>query len=784
MTLREKAAFCSGRGYWYTKAVRRLGLESVMLADGPHGLRRQGVIGNALGIGGSAPATCFPTASLTACSFDRDLLREIGEAIAEEAADQGVSVVLGPGVNIKRGPLCGRNFEYFSEDPFVSGELGAAFVRGVQGAGIGACVKHFAANNQEKNRMVSDSVVDERALREIYLPAFEKVIKTANPAAVMCSYNKLNGAYASENKRLLTDILRNEWGYEGAVVSDWGATADRVAGLKAGLDLEMPGFGGYNTRKVIRAVKSGELPEATLDRAVERVVALALRYRGEHKRTVPFVLSSPCVPYDRHHSLARRAAAESAVLLRNEGGVLPLAPGARIAVAGEFARRPRYQGAGSSEVNPTRIDRAWDELLRDFPDAVFAPGYALDGHSAVAGSASDSRPSLSAKERALIDDAVRAARDADVAVVFAGLPEEYESENFDRESLAMPEAHSELIRAVCAANPKTVVVIQAGAPVDLAPAAGAAALLYAYLGGQGGGSAVADILTGRVNPSGKLAETFPLRIEDTPCYGDFGSESHTVEYREGVFVGYRHYKARGVPVAYPFGYGLSYTTFAYSGRAETDLGDGTKRVSVKVTNTGGRAGAEIVLFYEYNAPDSPDGAGSTDAPDSSDAADSTDAPDSSGAADSPTRGLRGFNKVFLEPGESAVVTADIACMTRPPVSTPVSYRPGGAVSTLGFHVAGLGFPASASAPAPARFDADSTLGDIKGTPAGFVFYHLVRFALTLVYGTGRVGRRMTAGIVNETPLRTIPSMSGGLLPRPVINALIALAGARPRIIQK
>jgi beta-glucosidase len=716
MTLREKASLCSGRGYWYTKAVRRLGLKPVMLADGPHGLRRQRPLGNAIGIGGSVPATCFPTAALTACSFDIGLIREIGEAIAEEAADQGVSVVLGPGVNIKRGPLCGRNFEYFSEDPHVSGELGAAFVRGVQDKGVGACVKHFAANNQEKNRMVSDSVVDERALRDIYFPAFEKVVKTARPAAVMCSYNKLNGTYSSENSHLLTDILRGEWGYDGVVVSDWGATANRVSGLAAGLDLEMPGSGKYNTRKLVRAAESGELPESTLDRAAARVVSLMLRYPGSGLRPGGDDL------YERHHSLARRAAAESVVLLRNERSVLPLDPGAKIAVIGAFAKKPRYQGAGSSSVNPTRLDCAWDELLQDFPDALFAPGYSLAGREGrVAGT-----------DRALLDEAACVARAVDCAIVFAGLPEEYESEAFDRESFAMPDTHAALMRAVCAANPNTAVVIHAGAPVDLAPAERAAALLYAYLGGQAGGGAIADVLTGRVNPSGRLAETVPLRIEDTPCYGYFGTDDRTVEYREGVFVGYRHYEARNIPVAYPFGHGLSYTTFEYSERTETDLGGGVKRVSVTVTNTGDRAGAETALFYEE-----------------------ADAHRDAGA---PARELRGFGKVFLKPGESAEITVDISEHTVPGVF-PKRTVPGV-------------FPA-----VPSRFDANSTLGDIRRTPVGFVFYNLVRLVLTFVYGTGAAGRRVTDSIVNETPLRTISSMSGGLLPRPRINALIVLSNA-------
>jgi beta-glucosidase len=724
MTLREKAALCSGRGYWYTKAIKRIGLNSVMMTDGPHGLRRQGPIGNRLGIGGSAPATCFPTASLTACSFDRNLLAEIGRAIAEEATDQGISLVLGPGVNIKRSPLCGRNFEYFSEDPYLSGELGAAFVRGVQGAGVGACLKHLAANSQEKNRMVSDSTVDERTLRCLYLPAFENVVKNAKPASVMCSYNMLNGTYASENKRLLTDILRGEWGYEGLVVSDWGATADRAAGIAAGLDLEMPGFGNYNTNEIIRAVKSGKLDEAALDTSASRVAALALRFAGSNA-------AKPAEPdiYDRSHELARRAAAESAVLLRNDRGALPLKPDAKLAVIGAFAKSPRYQGAGSSAVNPTRLDCAWDELLRDFPDAVFAPGYDTAG------------PTRRAKT--LINEAVEAARRADTVVLFAGLPEAYESEGFDRETIAMPEEHAALIREVCAANPNTAIVIQAGAPVDLTPAGSAAAILCAYLGGQAGGSAIADILTGRVNPSGRLAETFPIRTEDTPCHGHFGTHERKVIYNEGIFAGYRHYEAAGIPVAYPFGHGLSYTTFEHKDRKETDLGGGAKRISVTVTNTGDTAGAETVLFY-----------------------------DKPGAEDAPRRELRGFEKIFLKPGESATVTADIT-------ASPLN-------GYSGETEAPQPDPEAVAGERPAPFDANSTLGDIKRTPAGFILYYIVRFALTLVYGTGPAGTRMTKSIVDETPLRTISTMSGNILPRPLTKAITTLAniGAKSKAQQQ
>ncbi|MDR0520081.1 MAG: glycoside hydrolase family 3 C-terminal domain-containing protein [Clostridiales Family XIII bacterium] len=759
MTLREKAALCSGRGYWHTKAVKRLELPRIMMADGPHGLRRQGKVGNRFGIGGSAPATCFPTASALACSFDPRLLREIGAAIAEEALDQGVSIVLGPGVNIKRSPLGGRNFEYFSEDPQLSGELGAAFVRGVQEnvdgspTGVGACVKHFAANSQERFRMVSDSVVDEQTLREIYFPAFEKVVKEARPAAVMCSYNLINGTYASESGWLLTDVLRGEWGYEGLVVSDWGATADRVRGLAAGLDLEMPGVGGYSARRIMKAVREGMLAEDVLNASAERVAALALTYAP----------ARPCADaegqsagaggqgadaceqgaggqgadaggrrgqgdmYERHHALARRAAASSAVLLKNDRALLPIVPvaaapehgtelhpaptpasGIRLAVIGEFAKKPRYQGAGSSFVNPTRIDTAWDELVKDFPDAAYARGYDLaDEKENVPQTDKAAAPQappggLGKKAEKLIEEAAAAAAAADIAVVFAGLPEGFESEGYDRASLAMPRSHDALIRAVCAANSNTTVVIQAGSPVDLSAAKSAAAILYAWLGGQAGGGAIADLITGRANPSGRLAETFPLRIEDTPCHGNFSTESRTVKYSEGTLVGRRYYEAKGIPVTYPYGHGLSY--------------------GKEVTAPTGNA---------------------------------TPAPNSTLHLDSPRR---------------PCVPSQAPEPQRAPSTAPAPQAARG----------NRGSNPTPHAPAFRSYTANSTLGDMRRTPVGFLLYAAVRFALTLVYGTGAAGRRMARSIVDETPLRAMSPMSGGLLPRAMMDAIVRLANIGPR----
>ncbi|MDR3146363.1 MAG: glycoside hydrolase family 3 C-terminal domain-containing protein [Treponema sp.] len=580
MTLEEKASLCSGRDFWFLKGIPRLGLEPIMVTDGPHGLRKQAGEADHLGVNRSVPATCFPTAAATACSFDRKLLEEIGGAIGEECRAEGVAVLLGPGANIKRSPLCGRNFEYFSEDPLLSGEMAAALIKGVQSQGVGTSLKHYAVNNQETCRMVVNAVVDERALREIYLAGFERAVKKARPWTLMCSYNRVNGVYASEHKRLLTDILRDEWGFEGLVMTDWGAANDRVLGLEAGLDLEMPGSGGVNDAKILEAVKKGVLDEGILNRAAERVTELILKARDRQG-------AAGASGYDAaaHHALARRAARESAVLLKNDG-ILPVASGVRAALIGAFAKQPRYQGAGSSRINPTRLDNAHDALREQGLDFEYAPGYSLEP-----GSPPDPK---------LIGEAADLARGKDLALVFAGLPDEYESEGFDRSSLAMPESHTRLIEAVAAANPNTVVILQCGAPVELPWAGRVKGILLAYLGGQAGGGACADLLLGRFSPSGKLAETFPLRMEDNPSFPRFPGTSKTVEYRESIFTGYRYYDAAKAAPAYHFGFGLSYTAFEYSNlrisAPQWKPGE-ILTVSLDVRNTGSRRGAEIVLLY-------------------------------------------------------------------------------------------------------------------------------------------------------------------------------------------
>ena len=573
LSLEQKASLTSGRGFWETKAVP--GVPSIMLTDGPHGVRKQAGTGDHIGLHDSVPATCFPPAVALGATWDPALVERVGVALGEEAQAEGVGVLLGPGINIKRSPLCGRNFEYLSEDPLVSGVLGAALVRGMQSQGIGASLKHFAANNQETDRLRVSADVDERPLREIYLRGFQRVVQAAHPWTVMCSYNRVNGVYASENPWLLTTVLRDEWGFDGLVMSDWGAVNDRVAGVAAGLDLEMPASGGRTDAQLVAAVREGRLDEAVVDRAAGRVAALVERVLDGRR---------PDATYDveAHHALAREAAAAGIVLLRNENGVLPLSPDTSVAVIGELARTPRYQGAGSSLINPTRLDNALDAIRAAASgDVIFAPGYALEGKA-------DSR---------LVTEAVRMATAADVAVAFLGLPDAYESEGFDRTDIELPADQLALLDAVIKANPRTVVVLSNGGVVRVAAFADRVpALLEGWLLGQAGGSAVADVLYGAVNPSGRLAETIPVRLAGTPAYLDFPGEHGHVRYGEGLFVGYRWYDARDLAVSFPFGHGLSYTTFDYSDLEVTER-DGGFVARITITNTGARDGHEVVQLY-------------------------------------------------------------------------------------------------------------------------------------------------------------------------------------------
>ena len=607
MTLEEKAGLCSGDDFWHTKAVERLGIPRTMVSDGPHGLRKQDDAADHLGINDSIKAVCFPTACATAASFDPDMIREMGEAIGDSCQHEKVSVVLGPAVNIKRSPLCGRNFEYFSEDPYLAGRMATEIIRGIQSRNVGTSIKHFALNSQEHRRMSSSSDADERTIREIYFPAFEMAVKEAQPWTVMCSYNRINGVYASENPWLLTDVLRKEWGFEGYVMSDWGAVSDRPAGVAAGLDLEMPASGGVNDRKIVEAVRSGKLDEKLVDRACERILNIVFRYLENAK---------PDTPWDKEaqHAMAARIAAECMVLLKNEDDLLPLDREEEIAFIGEFAEKPRFQGGGSSHINCFRTTGAL-EAAKGLK-VTYARGYDV---------AADDAP------EEMIAEAVAAARKAKAAVVFAGLPDAYESEGYDRSNMRMPACQNKLIEAVAEANPNTVVVLHNGAPVEMPWIGRVKAVLEAYLGGQAVGTAAVSVLFGDANPCGKLPETFPLKLEDNPSYLYYGGEGDTAEYREGVFVGYRYYDKKKMDVLFPFGHGLSYTTFEYSGlklSAEKIRDTETLTAAVTVKNTGKRAGKAVVQLYVGDKESTPI---------------------------RPVRELEGFAKVLLQPGESREV---------------------------------------------------------------------------------------------------------------------------------
>ncbi len=608
MTLEEKAAMCSGADFWHTKSCERLGIPASMVSDGPHGLRKQDEESDHLGVNESIKAVCFPAGCGTAASFNRELLTKMGEVIGSECQAEGVSVILGPAVNIKRSPLCGRNFEYYSEDPLVASEMAGALIHGVQSKNVGTSIKHFLANNQETRRMSSDSRVDERTLHEIYLAAFEGAVKKEKPWTVMCSYNKINGTYAAENRKYLTDTLRGEWGFDGYVVSDWGAVNSRVEDLKAGLDLEMPSSHGANDKLIVGAVLSGELDESVVDTAVERILNIVYRYEENRDKNAVF-------DRDADHEMARKVAEETIVLLKNEG-VLPLSDTEDVAFIGKYAKKPRYQGGGSSHINSHKITSALD-AVEGMKNITYAQGF------------DDKEDKTDEK---LLAEAVEAAKKAKAAVIFAGLPEAFESEGFDRPHMKMPDCQNELIEKVASVQPNTIVVLHNGSPVEMPWADKVKGIVEAYLGGQAVGGAICDILFGKVNPSAKLPETFPLKLEDNPSYLSYIGEGDMVEYREGIFVGYRYYDKKKMNVLFPFGYGLSYTTFEYSNLTvdkdkmkDTD----TLKVSVDVTNTGKMAGKEVVQLYVA---------------------------DKESTVIRPPKELRDFAKVELAPGETKTVT--------------------------------------------------------------------------------------------------------------------------------
>ncbi len=612
MTIEEKASLCSGETFWWTKKIERLGIPSVMVSDGPHGLRKQEGDEDQLGNGKCIESVCFPAACATACSFDEELIEEMGKTLGEECQAKNVSVLLGPAMNIKRSPLCGRNFEYFSEDPFLTGKIAAAHVRGVQSWNVGTSLKHFACNNQEYYRMTVSDNVDERTLREIYLTGFEIAVKEARPKTVMCSYNKINGVYSAENKRLLSDILRDEWGFDGYVMTDWGAVADRVKGIEAGLDLEMPTSHGVNDAKIVQAVKNGQLDEKLLDKAVLNMLTVAFDYVDNRHPEAKLDL-------ERDHKKAIEIASECAVLLKNDG-ILPLANNTKSVYIGEFAKTPRYQGGGSSHINSCCVTSALDSANKKNRDIVYIKGFPFD------------KDEINNDE---IKKACDEAKKVGCAVIFAGLPDSAESEGFDRKHIKLPECQNKLIEEVCKVCNKVVVVLHNGSPVELPWADKVNAILELYLGGQGVGEACDQILYGQVNPCGRLAETFPMRIEDTPCYLTFPGDGKTSEYTEGVFVGYRYYQTKKIPVRYPFGFGLSYTTFEFSNLqlSSDTMNDNSKIVvSVDVKNTGSMAGKEVVQLYI------------------------SDKTESYGR---PVRELKGFKKVHLDVGETKTVSMEI-----------------------------------------------------------------------------------------------------------------------------
>ena len=607
LTLEEKAGFCSGKDFWHFKGVERLGIPAVMVCDGPHGLRKQEGEADMMGINESIKAVCFPTASALAASFDRDLVTKVGETIGEECRAENVAMILGPGVNMKRTPLCGRNFEYYSEDPYHSSEMAAAFIQGVQSKGVGTSMKHYAANNQEYERMLSNSVVDERTLNEIYLASFEGAVKKAKPTTIMCSYNQINGIFAAENKEMLTEKLRNDWGFEGCVITDWGAVKDRIKGLEAGLDIEMPGGNPLNDIKIVEAVKSGMLDEKILDTTVERVLKIIEFFTEGQEEIYTF-------QHERDHEIAGKVEEECAVLLKNEEQLLPLSERKKIAFIGEFAQIPRYQGSGSSHINCKYITSAL-EAAKENPNIVYAKGYEEDG-----------RPNT-----ALLEEAIVCAKEAEAAVIFAGLPASMESEGIDRTHLQMPENQNRLISAVAAVQPNVVVVLHNGSPVEMPWIEEVKAVLEMYLGGENVGTAAYRLLFGKANPSGKLAETFPLKLQHNPSYLNYPGYEHRVEYKEGVFVGYRYYDKKDLEVLFPFGHGLSYTTFVYEDLKidkEVMNEDENVRISVQVRNSGEYKGKEVVQLYVSDVVSS---------------------------IPRPVRELRDYCKVELEPGETKTV---------------------------------------------------------------------------------------------------------------------------------
>jgi beta-glucosidase len=770
MTLEEKAALTSGKDFWQTMNIDRLGISSIFLADGPHGIRKQAAAADHLGLNASIPATCFPTAATIANSWNEELGQKIGEFLGEEAVAQKVNVLLGPGINMKRNPLCGRNFEYFSEDPYLAGKMGASYIKGIQSKGISACVKHFCVNNQEERRMVIDTIVDERTLREIYLTAFEMAVKEGESKTVMSSYNMLNGTYTNENLHVMRDILRDEWGFNGVVVTDWGGSNDRVAGLIAGNELEMPSTAGETNIDIINAIKAGKIKEEVLDECVDRM--LELIYTTEE------VYKKPSKEFDleEHHSLAQYAAEESIVLLKNEENILPILPKTKVAVIGDFARNPRYQGAGSSIVNPTKLDNTIDCLkATDIVSLGFAPGFERYGK----------------KSDKLLKEACKLAEKAEVVLLYIGLDEATEAEGLDRQDMKVPQNQIDLLEAVSKINPNIIAVLSCGSAVEMPWISKVKGLIHAYLSGQAAAKAVLRVLCGEVNPSGKLAETYPIRYEDVPSYSNFPGKEVSVEYREGLYIGYRYYDTADVKVLFPFGYGMSYTTFEYS-----DLKLETDKVTFSLKNTGKVAGAEVAQLYIGKSSD---------------------------IIFRPKKELKGFKKVFLQPGETQSVTIafDDKSFRHYNVATDSWEEESGEYnisigsSCMDIKLSGVIWREGTSALAPydkealpsyfsgkaasvgkeefetllcrkapvAKWDKSKPLGYndtiaqcqyAKGGVARFAF-HLIEFAYWFLK---KIGKRSTANIIMMSiyhmPFRGIARMTGGIMNMPMLDGLLMM----------
>lgn len=738
MTLEEKAGLCSGLDFWHTKAVERLGIPSIMLTDGPHGLRKQNGDSDHIGLNKSVPATCFPAGATLASSWDRSLIEKVGIALGEECQAEDVAIILGPAANIKRSPLCGRNFEYLSEDPYLCTEMAANHIKGVQSQGVGTSLKHFAVNNQEHRRLSVDAVVDERALREIYLSSFEGAVKQSQPWTVMCAYNKVNGVYCSENEYLLNSILRDEWGFEGYVVSDWGAVNERTAAVKAGLELEMPSSNGFGDRKIIEAVKNGSLPEAALDKAVERLLNITFKAVDNKKENAVY-------DKEAHHLLAREVARECMVLLKNEENILPISKEKSIAVMGAFVKMPRYQGGGSSHITPTKVDNILEEIQKSAKctaKITYSEGFSLDSDVVI---------------ESLIDEAKEEAVKSDVALIFAGLPDRYESEGYDRKHMRIPENQIKLIEEISKVQSNVVVVLSNGSPVEMPWISNVKGVLEGYIGGQAAGGAIADLLFGTANPCGKLAETFPKKLSDNPSYLNFPGEGDKVEYKEGLFVGYRYYDKKEMEPLFPFGHGLSYTSFEYScislNKSEINDNDNLE-VIVKVKNIGKVMGKEVVQLYVSDVESS---------------------------VMRPEKELKAFEKIELNPGEEKNVRFNLRKRAFAYYNVEIKdwYVESGDFEILvggssrGIQLKALVNVKSTSAVSRKKFTRNSTMGDIMIDPIGA---KVVEGILKKMFGeadnsSNSLGTDMSA-MMKDMLLRSMVSFGGDEFNEDMLDSLL------------